>query len=164
MKEAATKSAIGALALAMSVASASWAAESADSWENLNRLREGETIEVVDMNLKSLKGTFMGFSEEAVSLRVKQDDVIIKRADVFRVSSRAGSRRARNTLIGLAIGASMGAAIAGCSFESPCDWPPSKESAIGAGVGAAAGALVGAALPGHPTIYRARKVRPGEVE
>jgi len=128
-----------------------------DCWDNLKQLQPGQKIEVVDMNLKSLKGTLLAFSEEAISLQVGKNELAVQRPNVLRVSSPENSKRGRNTLIGLAIGATIGAGIAGCSFKSPCEWPPSRESAIGAGVGAAAGALVGAAVAGDQTIYRARK-------
>ena len=39
-----------------------------DSWGNLNRLQAGQKIQVVQMDMKSLKGRFLGFSEEAISL------------------------------------------------------------------------------------------------
>ncbi len=135
-----------------------------DSWDNLKQLRNGQKIEVVDVHLKSIKGTFASYSGEAISLRVGKDLVTVPRTDVFRVSDRGTSHRARNSLIGLALGATFGAAIAGCTLESPCEWPPGQKSAIGAGAGATAGALVGAALPGNSTIYRARKPRPGAGE
>jgi len=137
-----------------------WAQGPADSWDNLMQLRVGQKIEVVDMNLKSLKGTLLSLSEEAVSLQVGENEVAVQRPDVLRVSSRENPKRGRNALIGLALGAMLGAGVAGCSFESPCKWPPSRESAIGAGAGAAAGALVGAVVAGHQTIYRAPKPHP----
>ncbi len=42
------------------------------SWDNLQQVRVGQKIEVVDTNLKKLKGTFLSFSDEAISLRVKR--------------------------------------------------------------------------------------------
>ncbi len=57
------------------------------SWENLNQLGAGQKIEVVDMNSRSLNGTFLGFSEEAISLRVGNGEVAVQRANVLRVRS-----------------------------------------------------------------------------
>ena len=36
------------------------------SWENLKQLKVEQEIQVVQMNVKSLQGTFVGFSEEAI--------------------------------------------------------------------------------------------------
>ena len=57
------------------------------SWENLRQLQGGRKVQVVQMNLKSLKGTLLAVSEEAISLRVKQNEVTVPRPDVLRVSS-----------------------------------------------------------------------------
>ena len=133
------------------------------SWENLQQLRVGQKIEVVDTNLKKYKGTFLSFSEEAISLRVKKQGVGVQREDVFRVSLREKSKRLRNALIGLAIGAGAGAAAAEISirasdpgFFSERDfWQVPYVVLVSAGI--AVGAGVGAAFPpGYQTIYRAK--------
>ena len=132
-----------------------------DSWGNLRQLQAGEKIEVVDMKLKSFKGTFLSFSEEVISVRVKQDDVVIERAKVLRVTDREHSKRGRNMILGLAIGAGAGAAILAAL---PGEGSSSAEEAIRAAVvpiGAGAGLGMGAALPrGYRTIYRAEARRP----
>ncbi len=73
------------------------------SWENLKQLKVGDEIQVVQMNIKSPQGTFLGVSEEVISLRVKESEVTLPRADVLRVSLREKSKRLRNTLIGLGV-------------------------------------------------------------
>ena len=130
------------------------------SWENLKELKVGHEIQVVQINVKSLKGTFLGVSEEAISLRVKKNEVAIPRADVFRVTSRERSRRVRNALIGTAIGLGVGigvglwalVATGGSDDPGVIIYPA---MAIGGGLGGGAGA----ALASHPTIYRAKKMR-----
>ena len=62
------------------------------SWKNVRHLQVGQKVQVVQMNLKSLKGTFLGASEEAISFRVKQNEVTVPRADVLRISSLEQSR------------------------------------------------------------------------
>ena len=57
------------------------------SWDNLQTLREGEKIQVVDQKLKSQNGTFVSFSDEAITFQADKDQITIQRADVFRVSS-----------------------------------------------------------------------------
>ncbi len=137
------------------------------SWENLQQLRVGQKIEVVDTNLKKLKGTFLSFSEEAISLRVKKQEVGIQRPNVLRVSLREKSKRLRNALIGMAIGAGAGVAVVeicaqASSGLSPCLGQDFRgiAYAILVPVGGAVGAGIGAAVPpGYQTIYRAKKRR-----
>ncbi|MFB3154054.1 MAG: hypothetical protein ACE10I_06230 [Candidatus Acidiferrales bacterium] len=123
-------------------------------WNNLQQVRVGQKIEVVDTNLKKYKGTFLSFSEEAISLRVKKQGVGVQREDVFRVSLREKSKRLRNALIGMAIGAGAGvAAVEICaqasSGLSPCLGQDFRAVAyaILVPVGGAAGAGIGAAFP-----------------
>src|SRR3989338_9118247 len=88
------------------------------SWDNLKTLGEGEKIQVVDQKLKSQNGTFVSFSDEAITFQAGKDAVTIQRPDVFRVSSQErGRSRGRNALIGLGIGTAggvgLGIAVAG---------------------------------------------------
>ncbi len=130
------------------------------TWESLKQLQVGQKIEVIEMNLKSLKGTLTAVSEEAISLRTKQGEVSVERANVFRVSDREHTRRGRNALIGAAIGGGVGVGLgvpadAICRNESSdCYLTP-----IWGGIGAGIGAGLGAASPGYHTIYRAKKVK-----
>jgi hypothetical protein len=141
------------------------------SWGNLQRLRVGQKIEVVDTNLKKHKGAFLSFSDEAISLRVKKQEVGVQREDVFRVSLREKSKRLRNALIGLAIGAGAGvAAIEICAQASSGSLPCAGQDfravayAILVPVGGGIGAGIGAAFPpGYQTIYRAEGKRGGTV-
>ncbi|MBI3896346.1 MAG: hypothetical protein HY313_10505 [Acidobacteria bacterium] len=132
------------------------------SWDDLKTLREGEKIQVVDQKLKSLNGTFVSVSEEAITFQTGKDAVTIQRGDVFRVSSRErGHSRGRNALLGLAIGAAAGAGLYGGVLAAQGgaeDIPPAALIAGGALLFGGVGAGVGAALPaGHPTIYRAER-------
>jgi hypothetical protein len=120
-------------------------------------LRAGQKIEVVDMKLKSLKGTFVSFSEEAISLRVKESEVAVPRPDVLRVSLRENSKRTRNLLIGLGIGAAGGLATGLGIMERE----PGYAGAVAGTtiLGAVVGAGLGAAFPGYQTIYRVKRSR-----
>ena len=130
------------------------------SWENLKQLRVGEKIQVVQMNIKSFQGTFAGFSEEAISLRVKQSEVAVPRADVLRVSSLDRGKRKRNILLGLAIGAGAGMLAGGGVvsavglFDEGTGYKPMAIILGSLAAGAAAGGAVGASS-GYRTIYRA---------
>ncbi len=130
-----------------------------DSWENLRQLSPGQKIEVVDMNLKSLRGAFMSFSDEAISLRTDDGEKSLERANVMRVSA-SGGKRGRNALIGLAIGAGAGLAV-GAAVNAHLrettgpDILAEAAVPLGGAIGAGAGAGIGAAFPGSRTIYRA---------
>ena len=138
-----------------------------DSWDNLKTLRVGEKIQVVDQRLKSLTGTFVGVTEEAISFQVGQDSVTVQREDVLRVTCRERSRRGRNALIGLGIGAAAGAAGMVIALEKTTNGPVYYDGEAAAQIASGAilvggiGAGVGAAFPSHPTIYRAKSRRRG---
>jgi hypothetical protein len=132
------------------------------SWENLQQVRVGQKIEVVDTNLKKYKGTFLSFSDEAISLRVKRQEVGVQREDVFRVSLRGRPKRSTSALVGAAIGALAGVGVGALAATRYGSGDPRSESFIvflGTTIGAGAGAGVGAAVPfvgGYRTIYRAK--------
>jgi len=120
-----------------------FAQTSQDSWNNLKGLELGQKIEVADMNLKSLKGTFVSYSAEAISLRTGKGEEGVRREDVFRVSSREGSKRLRNTLIGMGIGTAGGLAAGFGLMERETGYAGAVAgttvlfAAVGAGIGAA---------------------------
>ncbi len=134
-----------------------------ESWDNLQQLRAGQKIQVVDMNMKSLKGTFLTVSDEALSLQVGGDDVAIQRPDVFRVSSREKNKRLRNALLGLGIGGAAGGVGMWLAVREaqPISrfrgeyYDIAKWIFLPLGLGVGTG--IGAAIPSHPTIYRATK-------
>ena len=125
------------------------------SWETLKQLQVRQEIQVVDMNLKSLKGTLVGVSNEAISLRVENDETI-QRANVLRVSLREKPNRSRNALIGLGMGAAAGLVAGVVAGDSETRW---GRVIILAPIGAAIVSGVGAVLPirGYRTIYRAKR-------
>jgi hypothetical protein len=140
---------------------ASWAQAGQQSWTNLGVLHERQKIQVVDMNSKKYSGTFVNFSETALSYQGTKGEQTIQKQDVRRVKLMENKHRMRNTLIGAAVGAGAGAVIGAASYQpcSPsqflCIQPVARGAiaGIGAVVGSAAGAVVGALLPSHSTIY-----------
>jgi hypothetical protein len=127
---------------------------SQESWDNLKELRPGQEIQVVDPHMKTLNGAFVSSSHDALTLRVGNDEVSVPRPDVTRVSVRHTSKRLRNTLIGMGIGAAGGLGAGFKLMERETGY-------AGAVVGTAAffaavGAGVGAVIPARTrTIYRA---------
>jgi hypothetical protein len=125
-------------------------------------LEVGQKIEVVDMNLKSLKGTFVGVSDAAISIRTDKEETAVERANVMRVSARGG-KRGRNALIGLAIGAAAGITTMAIAQAKATETGPAFTGegaawlAAGAFWGGGIGAGIGALFPSHRTIYRVER-------
>ena len=136
-------------------------------WKALYGLRAGEKIEVVETGMKKHVGTFSAVTEEAVQMREGSDDVGIRKENVARVTVLDKSHRLRNSLIFGAVGAGTGsgitAAVTRCSSSNTtfnlCGLGRGAEVAIGAVAGLLGGAGVGAAIPSHPTIYRAEPAK-----
>ncbi len=131
---------------------------SISDWNNLQQLRVGDKVEVVRTDLSKLKGRFLSFSDEAISLRVGKDEVGVQRPNVFRVSSREHSKRLRNTLIGLGIGAAAGAVVGAAAVAGKPRQAGERRLSmvIGTLIGSGVGTVVGAAFPALQTIYRAK--------
>ena len=159
-KEAIMRKLIVAIGASLLLAGQLLAQTGQDSWDNLKALGVGERIQVVDQKLKSLTGTFVAVTEEAISFQVGQDSVTVQRPEVLRVSSRERTRRGRNALIGLGIGAAAGVAIGVLSAASDPE-TTEREYPLAAVGGAVlfggVGAGVGAAIPSYPTIYRSAR-------
>jgi hypothetical protein len=133
------------------------AQSSQNNWDNLKQLRPGEKIEVVDSSMKTLKGAFVSFSDEAISLQVSKREESVLRATVVRVSVRDTSHRTRNMLLGAGIlgGVALGA------IAVPLEMSGNKGSNSGTYVAAIAVGLGGGAalgvIPGSRTLYRIKK-------
>ncbi len=128
-----------------------------DQWANLSPLRSGQKIEVVDLQSRSLQGTFLSFSEERILLRVGQDEVPVQRANVLRVVLRQ-PRRLRNAAIAAAIGVGAGLAIAMPVWTA--EGATASPGILGPLIGGSAGAGIGATVPLRSrTIYRVKKPR-----
>ena len=136
-------------------------------WKALYGLRSGEKIELVETGMKKHVGTFSTVSDEAIQLREGSNDIGIRKESVARVTLLEKSHRLRNSLIfgaaGVGVGAGIGAAASRCSNSNTsfnlCGIGRGVEVAIGAVVGLAGGAGLGAAIPAHPTIYRAEPAK-----
>lgn len=132
-----------------------------NNWANLNSLQVGQKVEVVDMDLKTHKGTFLAYSDESLSIRTKKGDVGIERSRVLRVSNREHSKRLRNSLIGAAIGAGVGLAIGAVAdrgFTESGEENTMKKMLTPMVAGAGAG--IGVAVASFETVYRAPKRSP----
>ncbi len=129
-----------------------------ESWSNLNDLKSGQGIEVIESSLKSRHGQFVTVTDQLLTVQESGTDVSIKREDVLRVSTSSAPRRGGHAVIGLVIGGAIGAGI-GAAAGSPHGFLGGSSRGItalvGVVIGAPSGALVGALVPAHTTVYRA---------
>src|ERR1051326_5568094 len=95
------------LLIAVAAAGVAVAAPASKSWDNLARLSAGTPIEVNTID-RSERGQFVSSSTESLAMRTPAGEQKFQRAEVLRVVSRRQSRRLRNVLIGVGIGAAVG--------------------------------------------------------
>jgi len=141
------------------------AQEKKGDWKALSGLRSGEKIELIENGMKKHVGTFSTVSEEAIEMHEGSNDIGIPKESVVRVTVLDRSHRLRNSLlfggVGAGAGAGIGAAATRCSSSSNtfCGLGRGVAVGIGAVAGLLGGAGVGAAIPSHPTIYRAEPAK-----
>jgi hypothetical protein len=121
-------------------------------WQSLGQIQPGAKVQVVEQSLKSTSGRFVRFSDADLTLDVNKKEVVVPKAQVYRVSV-AGKNRKRNTLIGLAAGAGLGAGV-GAAVEQG-KWFGGAVVAGMTVVYAGVGAGIGAIVPAAKTVYRA---------
>jgi hypothetical protein len=128
------------------------------SWSNLDRLKAGQGIEVIESRMKRHAGTFVTVTSELLTLKENGSDLAVKREYVARVSTSSGPKRGEHALIGLVVGGAIGAGIGAASGSSTGFLGGSSRgiaALVGVVIGAPSGALIGAVLPAHATVYRA---------
>jgi hypothetical protein len=121
-------------------------------WQNLTQIRRGTKVEVVEQSLKSTSGRFVRFSDTDLTVKVKNEEVIVARDQVYRVSVN-GKNRKRNMLIGLAAGAGAGAAWS-AGLRNLDNWRAGDTAGLVGGC-AGIGVGIGALIPSTKTVYRA---------
>jgi hypothetical protein len=146
------------LLLVLGFSTTAFAQKDRTSWANLNALQPGQKIQV--SSLKKQVGTFVNFSDAAISFRDQSGEQSIPKPDVRTVRLMDHKHRLRNTLIVMGVGAGAGAAIGaalhkGCSNQSFCldVGGAALPAGVGAVLGGVGGAAVGFFLPSHSTIY-----------
>lgn len=143
----------------------------ASYWANLNTLRSGQKIQVVQTNSTKVSGTFLNVSDSGITLQEKAGEKTIERPDVRIVRLMKNKHRLRNTLIGAGVGAGVGGGIGAVSYHQKCGpgstpaggttiicgqpfFPKDFDAAFGAVIGFVGGAAVGALWPTSEIIYR----------
>jgi hypothetical protein len=128
------------------------------SWSNLNGLKSGQGIEVIESSMKHHAGEFVTVTDEVLTLKEHGTEVSLKRENVARVSTASGAKRGEHAVIGLVVGGLIGAGIGAASSSSTGFLGGSSRgigALVGVVIGASSGAIVGAVIPAHTTVYRA---------
>jgi len=120
-------------------------------WENLDQLKQGQKIQVIQWNSVKFEGKFQSFSDDAVTFEVKKMKLVLKRKDIRRVAKASG--RGTHALIGLGIGSVAGLIVVGANSEGEGIYGALAAFPVIAGSGAA----VGAAMPTKSVIFELTK-------
>jgi hypothetical protein len=143
--------------MAMALTAAAARAEDTAQWSNLQTLRAGDRIGIVQSNQKRIEGRFESATESRITLRADQP-VSIEKSEVVRVYRPARHGRIFGLVVGGAIGVAAGGIMDGTvgqRFRNEGDSPArGLLTAAGGGVGAGIGAAV---TGGYRTVYQRAK-------
>lgn len=120
-------------------------------WQNLEQLKPGQKVTIQDHQQKSQTGEFVSYSETGLIVRSKDGEKKIERDDVYRITI-PNAHRAPHALIGLLVGAGVGAGLMGAAAHvtDVSGGDVAGVVAGSAGIGAGIGALIGPSK----TIYK----------
>ena len=142
------------LVCVLAIPCAAWPQSHQASWANLSVLQVGQKIQIVEMNSKKHSGTFVNFSDAAISYQKNAGEKTIPKQDVRDVKLMQNKHRLRNTLIGSVVGAGAGAGIGAGVWEDRGFIGGKGVGALaGAVIGGIGGAVAGVLVPSHSTIY-----------
>jgi hypothetical protein len=130
------------------------AAPASKTWESLGQLNSDAPIEVVTSD-RAEKGEFVSSSTESLTIHTRRGEQRFLRSEVVRVVSRTQSRRTRNVLLGVGVGAAISLVIdqtLGTYLRNESN-PASGRPLIWTLPIALCGGI-GAAFPSYPVIYR----------
>jgi len=123
-------------------------------WDGVERLPADSKIELVTVSRERTKATLVSATGDQVVIQDGSGERTVSRPDVREVKVAAPERRVRNGLIGVAVGATAGAAIGwGVCPHCPNEGAGQKYVGPGVAIGAGIGALAFLPSP-HRTIYR----------
>jgi hypothetical protein len=125
------------------------------SWSQVESLAAETKIQVVKRDRKSLSGEFVRATANEIVVNSGGQAITVPQADVVRVSRSAG--RARNAILGAAIGVGAAAVLGGILRTRLNNEAGNGDQALGVALaaGAGAGAGIGASMMHFETIYRA---------
>jgi hypothetical protein len=122
------------------------------SWDNLATLHAGQKVQVTTKGARKWKGSFLAVTRDSISIHSENRDIEILRGEVRTVKRKSAAVRIRHALIGVGIGAAVGAAISIPNINEGY----AAYGAVAASVLILAGAtVVGAVLPAYSKVYEA---------
>ena len=133
-------------------------------WSRLNSVASGSKLVVKLKDGKTVEGSLRSVSDTGLSLTVKNADRELRRDDVLTVHEIAAKSVKKATLIGLGVGAGIGAVIgiAGDAsnnddgFEKIDNVAAAAVTILGAGVGAVSGFFIGRSGKKKVLLYEAK--------
>ena len=132
-------------------------AEDTGQWSNLQALRKGDRIGVIQADQKRVEGRFESATESRITVQADRE-ISLEKAGVVRVYRPARHGRVFGAVVGGAIGVAAGAVMDGTLgqyFRNESDGP---EKGILTAGGAAVGVGIGAAVTGwYHTVYQRAK-------
>ncbi len=130
------------------------AAEVNRSWEKLvESVTVGKSVVVKRTNSVQVEGKLLAIGADSISVQWKEKPEVISREDVYRV--RYADIRRRHTLLGMAVGAGIGAVGFALSGRDNYRHDYGARALVGAIFGIGPGAAVGGALPIGEPLYEA---------
>ena len=143
------KKVIAGIIATLMTSSLCFAAIDKTQWENLQRLKPGQKVQVVDSAAISRKGLFKEVSQDQIVIEVKDQTVTIPRIDVSRVVLQKS--KTPFVLLGLAAGAGIGLSLLGGAGGDETAY---YEALVALPFLAGGGAGVGALLPTGSVVYQ----------
>ena len=134
-----------------------------NDWSRLTSMPTGSKLSAKLRNGKKVDGTLSSVTDTALTLMVKNTSTELKRDDIRTVHQLNGISAKKTTLIGLGMGAGIGAAAGAIHDVSNNDDVPDFDlpatpftTVLGAGVGALGGWLIGRSGKKRVLVYEAR--------
>jgi hypothetical protein len=131
------------------------------NWDHVKQLAPGAEIRVELKDRGSVRGKFESVTADSLVIDSRRGPETLTRQTIARVSSRRGSHRMRNALIGFGIGAGAGLGVGAIVDGSACHTClvnlPNIGKEVFTPLGAIAGGIVGFLIPsgGWQDLYRA---------
>jgi len=127
------------------------------AWTNLNGLKAGQKIQVIEKNSTKHSGVFLSVSETAIIFQEGAGERSVQKSEVRTVKLR-NHRRLRNALTGTGLGAGAGAALGAATAPSDGFIGGKGFAAAFVGTaGAVVGTPIGLLIPTHNTVYSAKQ-------
>jgi hypothetical protein len=130
------------------------AAEVNRSWEKLVETAQvGKSVVVKTMDSVQVEGKLLAISADSITVRLDRQPMVFAREAIFRV--RYANIRRRHTLLGMAIGAGIGAVSFALSGRDNYRHDYGARALAGVVFGIGPGAAIGGAMPIGQPLYEA---------